>query len=194
MEIPFNIYQFFLLFDLKRFAFLPNFFSIIKEMLKIEFVTSKAPNGFLRRGKTTFFLLNNSILVSAFLIGQILFILALLGKCCELHPYYKEYVPGCLMKRFRNIRKSMIYNGYLRFVSATMIKISVFSFLQLTDLNFSTTANIISSSFAIFGTAVAIFFPILIVKIMKNGHKIDEVEFEMKMKTEKFKRKFGGIY
>jgi len=33
------------------------------------------------------------------------------------------------MKKFGNIRSAMIYNGYLRFASATMLKIAIFSFL-----------------------------------------------------------------
>jgi hypothetical protein len=69
MDIPFNIFQFFKLFDLRRFAFLPNFTKVILEMFRIEFVYSPAPAGFLKGGRTTFFLLNNAVLLSAFLLS-----------------------------------------------------------------------------------------------------------------------------
>jgi len=92
---------------------------------------------------------------------------------------------SCLRKKATTIKKGMIWNGYIRFTSASLIKIAVFSFLQLIDLNWETWPNCIASGLAIFGSIYVTIFPFIILFIMiKNKKKLNNPEFM---------KKFGGI-
>ena len=104
----------------------------------------------------------------------------------ELSEDSEEKQTSCLRKKATNIKKAMIWNGYIRFTSASLIKIAVFSFLQLIDLNWETWPNCIASGLAIFGTIYVTTFPFIILFIMIRNRK--------NLNNPEFKKKFGGIY
>ncbi len=121
LNLPFNLKEYLGLFDLKRFAFIPNFMQIGLNWFSVEYTTNDAEDGFATR--KTFFLFNNSVLITYFLLTQIIFFASLLitSKCSKSN--------NCLIKKCQAIKKSMMWNGYIRFLMVGILKISIFGFL-----------------------------------------------------------------
>jgi hypothetical protein len=121
LNLPFNLKEYLGLFDIKRMAFLPNFMQIGMNWFSVEYTINDAEDGFATR--KTFFLFNNSVLLSYFLLTQALFLFALImTSTCSKSK-------NCVIKKCLSIKKTMIWNGYLRFFMVGILKISIFGFL-----------------------------------------------------------------
>ena len=86
-----------------------------------------------------------------------------------------------VVKKCKGIKSMCGYNWYLRWTSAGMLKIAVFSYLQLYNYSFETTVEAISSSLAIFGTLYSLLFPfLLVILVCVNKNSLKSGEFQKK--------------
>ena len=181
LNLPFNLKEYLGLFDIKRFAFLPNFMQIGLNQFSVEYTTNDAEDGFATR--KTFFLFNNSVLLSYFLLTQLIFLVALFmtSRCSKSNNWF--------IKKCQGIKKSMVWNGYFRFVMVGILKITIFGFLQIIDLNFDSVPNTISSVVALMGILVVLAFPCvifyIILKVRKSPNSFDNTQT---------KQHYGGLY
>jgi len=164
LDFPFNLELILSFFDLKTWCgWIPNLFKLSFDYYEIDIIVGKTPPGFSYRKKSSFFIYNNSVLLTAFLFGQfIFFVSVIVTYFCDGEKNKK----CCLIKKMNSIKRAMIWNGYIRFTSASLIKIAVFSFLQILDLNWETWPNKIASFLAIFGAVYVTAFPFIILLIM----------------------------
>ena len=70
LDLPFNLELILSFFDLKTWCgWIPNFFKLSFDFFDIKVITGKSPLGFAYRKKSSLFIYNNSVLLSAFTFG-----------------------------------------------------------------------------------------------------------------------------
>ena len=79
LDFPFNLELILSFFDLKTWCgWIPNLFKLSFDYYEINIIVGKTPPGFSYRKKTSFFIYNNSVLLTAFLFGQFIFFVSVI--------------------------------------------------------------------------------------------------------------------